>query len=57
MIDTVPTFTPGNRYRDTITINGQPTIVREADGIHLNNVGSSLAAKFVLAALDRDFIR
>jgi lysophospholipase L1-like esterase len=57
VIDTVPTFTPRNRYRDAITIAGQPTIVREADGIHLNNAGSSLAAKLVLAAVDRDFTR
>lgn len=57
VIDTVATFTPGNRYRDAITINGQPTIVREADGIHLNDAGSALAAKLVLAAVDRDFIR
>jgi hypothetical protein len=57
VIDTVPTFTPGDRYRDAMTIGGQPTIVREADGIHLNNAGSSLAAKLVLAAIDRDFTR
>jgi lysophospholipase L1-like esterase len=57
VIDTVPTFTPGNRYRDAITISGQPTIVRQADGIHLNDAGSSLAAKLVLAAVDQDFIR
>lgn len=57
IIDTVPTFTPGERYRDAITIGGQPTIVRQADGIHLNDAGSSLAAKLVLAAIDRDFTR
>jgi hypothetical protein len=57
VIDTVNTFTPGNLYRDAITISGQPTIVRQADGIHLNDAGSSLAAKLVLAAVDQDFIR
>jgi lysophospholipase L1-like esterase len=57
IIDTVPVFTPGNRYRDSMTINGQPTIVRESDGIHLNNAGSSLAAKLVLASVDQDFKR
>jgi hypothetical protein len=31
--------------------------VRESDGIHLNNPGSSLAAKLVLAAIDEDFTR
>lgn len=57
IVDAVPTFTPGDRYRDAITINGQPTIVRQADGIHLNDAGSALAAKLVLAAIGQDFTR
>jgi lysophospholipase L1-like esterase len=57
IIDTVPVFTPDNKYRDSMTINGQPTIVRESDGIHLNDAGSSLAAQLVLAAVDQDFTR
>jgi lysophospholipase L1-like esterase len=57
IVDTVPVFTPGNRYRDSMTINGVPTIVRQSDGIHLNNAGSALASKVVLAAVDRDFTR
>jgi lysophospholipase L1-like esterase len=57
VIDTVPVFTPGNVYRDSMTINGQPTIVRQSDGIHLNDAGSSLAEKLVLAAVDQDFSR
>jgi hypothetical protein len=57
IVDTVPMFTPGGRYRDSITIAGQPTIVRQSDGIHLNDVGSSLAEKLVLAAVDQDFTR
>ncbi len=57
IIDTVPIFTPGNHYRDSMPINGQPTIVRQSDGIHLNNAGSTLAAKIVLATTDKDFTR
>ncbi len=57
VIDIVPTFTPGNRYRDEMTISGQPTIVRQSDGIHLNDAGSALAEKLVLAAIDQDFVR
>jgi lysophospholipase L1-like esterase len=57
IVDTVPVFTPGNRYRDSMPINGVPTIVRVSDGIHLNNAGSALAAKVVLAAVDKDFTR
>jgi lysophospholipase L1-like esterase len=55
IIDTVPVFTPGNQYRDSMTIGGQRTIVRQSDGIHLNNAGSALAAKLVTAAIDQDF--
>ena len=55
VIDTVPVFTPNNVYRDSMTINGQPTIVRESDGIHLNDAGSALAARIVLQRLAQDF--
>ena len=57
VVDTVPVFTPGGHYRDSMTINGTPTIVRQSDGIHLNDAGSVLASKLVLAAVDRDFNR
>jgi lysophospholipase L1-like esterase len=57
VIDTVPVFTPGHRYRDSMNINGSPTIVRQSDGIHLNDAGSELASKVVLAAVDTDFTR
>jgi lysophospholipase L1-like esterase len=55
VIDTVPIFTPGDRYRDSMTVNGSPTIVRESDGIHLNDAGSSVAAGIVEKALGRNF--
>jgi lysophospholipase L1-like esterase len=55
VVDLVPTFTPGDTYRDSIEIDGNQTIVRESDGIHLNEEGSSVAADLVLEALDRDF--
>jgi hypothetical protein len=55
VIDTVPVFTPGDRYRDSMTVNGSPTIVRESDGIHLNEAGSSVAADIVAKALGQDF--
>jgi lysophospholipase L1-like esterase len=57
IVDTVPVFTPGERYRDSMPINGKPTIVRQADGIHLNDAGSTLAAKLVLAAIDQNYAR
>jgi hypothetical protein len=55
VVDLIPTFTPGDRYRDSIPIDGKDTIVRVSDGIHLNEAGSSVAADLVLAAIDRDF--
>jgi lysophospholipase L1-like esterase len=55
VLDTVPVFTPGNRYRDSMTVNGQPTIVRQSDGIHLNNAGSAFVSKLVLGLIDQDF--
>jgi hypothetical protein len=55
IVDLIPTFTPGDRYRDSIDVNGEQTIVRVSDGIHLNEQGSSIAADLVLAAIDKDF--
>jgi uncharacterized protein len=55
VVDLRPTFTPGDRYRDAIDIDGKQTIVRESDGIHLNEEGASVAADLVLDAVDRDF--
>jgi lysophospholipase L1-like esterase len=55
VVDLRPTFTPGDTYRDSIDIDGKQTIVRESDGIHLNEEGSAVAADLVLAAIDKDF--
>jgi lysophospholipase L1-like esterase len=54
-VDLVNVFTPGLEYRDSITIDGKETIVRESDGIHLNEAGSALAAEVVLERLDSYF--
>ncbi len=57
VIDTVPIFTPSNRYRDAMMVDGEETIVRESDGIHLNEAGAGVAAAAVLRLIDRDFRR
>ena len=57
VLDMVPVFTPGFAYRDSMTVGGQPTLVRQSDGIHLNDAGSALAAKVVLGAMAQDFLR
>ncbi|MEA2402921.1 MAG: uncharacterized protein QOK00_3324 [Thermoleophilaceae bacterium] len=55
VLDMTELFTPGGRYRDAMTVDGRRRIVREADGIHLNNAGAAVAADVVLAAVRRDF--
>ena len=55
IIDTVPIFTPNETYRDAMSINGSQTIVRQSDGIHLNEAGSSLLAGIVLGRIEQDF--
>jgi uncharacterized protein len=55
IVNTVPTFTPGGVYRDSMNVAGKPTIVREADGVHLNEAGSSLLATIVLGRMGEEF--
>jgi len=55
ILDDAAVFTPGDEYRDAMEVDGSLTIVREPDGIHLNQAGSALAAEIVEAAIDRDF--
>jgi lysophospholipase L1-like esterase len=57
VVDTVPIFTPGGRYRDAMDVGGAEKIVRESDGIHLNATGSSVLAEALLGVIDRDFTR
>jgi hypothetical protein len=55
VLDMTELFTPDGRYRDAMTVDGRRRIVRDADGIHLNNAGAGLAAEVVLDAVRRDF--
>ncbi len=55
VVDAVAQFTPGDRYRDEISVGGRSTLVREADGIHLNRRGAALLADRIEAELARDF--
>ena len=55
ILDMGAIFTPGNKYRDAMPVNGRDQIVRQADGIHLNGTGSRVAADDVLHALRGDF--
>ena len=48
-----PVTATATRCRST----GSQTIVRQSDGIHLNDAGSASLAGVVLAAIDQDFTR
>jgi lysophospholipase L1-like esterase len=55
VVDMNSVFTPGDRFRNAMEIDGEETIVREPDGIHLNREGSALAAEIVEEELEQDF--
>ncbi len=55
VIDLAHLFTPGGRYRVSMEVDGRETVVREPDGVHLNDAGAQLAADAVQRALARDF--
>jgi len=55
LLDMVELFTPGGEYRDSMEVDGEDTIVRESDGVHLNARGAELAADAVLDALRYDY--
>jgi lysophospholipase L1-like esterase len=55
LVDSVPVFTPGFLYRDAMPVAGKQTLVREADGVHLNEAGSSLLARMITEELTRSY--
>jgi len=42
-------------YTDYVNVNGQPTLIREPDGVHLNNAGSEIVANEVVPILKRQW--
>jgi len=55
VLDMAAVFTPGGRYRASMDVGGRATIVREPDGIHLNQAGARVAAAIVMKRLKADF--
>lgn len=55
VIDLAHLFTPGGRYRVSMDVDGRESVVREPDGVHLNETGAELAADAVQRALAADF--
>jgi lysophospholipase L1-like esterase len=55
IVDMVRVFTPNYDYRDSIDVGGRDTIVRESDGIHLNDEGAKVAADSLQRVMAGDF--
>jgi len=55
IVDMTDLFTPGGRYRAAMRVGGRRVLVRQADGVHLNDTGATVALGPVLAALRADF--
>jgi hypothetical protein len=55
ILDMAELFSPGFEFRDSMEIDGEEQLVRDADGIHLNQAGADLASRKVLEALRADF--
>jgi hypothetical protein len=56
LIDANAVLTPGNVYRNTITIDGRAYTIHEPDGVHLSVDGDQIVAQLVLARLRADRI-
>ena len=55
VIDTGAIFTPDG-YRDAMKVGGVESIVRQPDGIHLNEKGAGLLASTLLKEIRQDFV-
>lgn len=54
VIDIAGVFTPGGRFRQTITFRGRTINARQPDGVHLSTAGASVAATLVIDRLRAD---
>ena len=51
IVDLVPVFTPGWRYRRTMPWKGKRVIVRQRDGVHIGYHGDWIASTLAIDAL------
>ncbi len=54
VIDLGPVFTPGGRFRQTITFRGTTIDARQPDGVHLSAAGANVAATLIIDRLRAD---
>jgi hypothetical protein len=50
-------LTPGRVYRETMLVDGRPTVVRQSDGIHLTREGAAVVIERILAQMRADGLR
>lgn len=55
LVDASALFSPGFKYRDAMPVDGRDRIVRDPDGIHLNDRGAEVLADTLMARLKADF--
>lgn len=55
LLDMSAIFTPNSEYRDAMVVDGEEKLVRQEDGIHLNQAGNEIAADEVMDAMRSDF--
>ena len=54
LLDMAEIFTPGYRYRRRMVIDGKRVVVRERDGVHLNETGAAVALRSIRRAMLAD---
>jgi hypothetical protein len=54
LLDMAALFTPGYEFRRRMEVDGERVIVREPDGVHLNENGAKLAVRVIRRALLAD---
>jgi len=55
VVDSAALFTPGGRFRSAMPVGGREQIVRNPDGIHLNEQGAELLADVLQRRLGESF--
>ncbi|MEA2167227.1 MAG: uncharacterized protein QOF76_527, partial [Solirubrobacteraceae bacterium] len=55
IVDFTALFTPGNTFRESMSVGGRDELVRLPDGIHLNETGGEVAADAIMARMAQDY--
>jgi hypothetical protein len=55
IVDTGAIFSPGEKFRAAMDLNGKQTIVRRSDGIHLNDPGAQYLSDLMVARMATAF--